>query len=225
MRAYLHHTEKSANERITTFWFKTEKPLRYDAGQFIDMTIPHNTPDERGIRRWFTLSSSPTEQLIAITTKLAEKPSTFKQHLFALKSGDEVQISDSMGDFVLPKDQAVPLLFVAGGIGITPVHSMLSYLHATGQKRTAQVLYNAANAAEIAFRQTLDQTADHATYLTDRRLTTDDILKVAHQYTKPLLYISGPEEMVEQLVAELKQAGVPGSRLVTDYFPGYANRL
>ena len=221
MQIQLDHTEATAHH-ITTFWFRPERDLRYDAGQFIELSIPHDNADDRGIRRWFTLSSSPTDSLIAITTKHAEKPSTFKQQLFALKPGESIHMTESMGDFVLPKDASIPLVFVAGGIGVTPIHSMTKFIADTNQRRTTHLLYAAHDASEIAFRKLLDSTIGVVDYRTDGRVTTQDILNIIERYTAPLIYLSGPEEMTEILVAELKENGVPGSRLVTDYFPGYA---
>lgn len=56
-----HSKDEAAN--ITTFFFRPEKPVQYTAGQFIELTIPHENPDDRGQKRWFTLSSSPTDEV------------------------------------------------------------------------------------------------------------------------------------------------------------------
>ena len=56
-----------------------------------------------------------------------------------------------MGDFVLPKDTTLPLVFVAGGIGVTPIRSMVKWLTDTDQKRTIHVIYAARSLPEIAF--------------------------------------------------------------------------
>lgn len=221
MKVTLRRTEEIAS-CIKTFWFEPEKPLRYEAGQFIELTIDHITPDDRGVRRWFTLSSSPTDKLLSITTKLADRPSSLKQHLFAMQPGDSAVMTESMGDFVLPKDKKTPLIFVAGGIGVTPIHSMTKYLHDQHEQRTTHLLYAARNEDEVAFRDLFDQTVTTAEYLTDQKLTVSGLMNVIKQYDNPLIYLSGPEEMVEVFVADLKNQGVSGSRLVTDYFPGYA---
>jgi len=87
-----------------TFYFRPEQPLSYTAGQFTELTIPHKRPDERGLKRWFTLSSSPTSELLSITTKFNnDKSSSFKKALFGLKPGAELTMAEPMGDFVLPK--------------------------------------------------------------------------------------------------------------------------
>src|SRR4051812_20265352 len=98
---------------IRTYYFKAGQPVHYTAGQYIDLRVPHDNPDDRGESRQFTLSSSPTEQLLAITTKLAAgRSSTFKQALWALQPGAVLQMSEPIGDFVLPKDPSIPLIFI-----------------------------------------------------------------------------------------------------------------
>jgi ferredoxin-NADP reductase len=224
MHVTFDHSE-DITSHIKTFWFKPEPRLRYEAGQFIELFLPHPDHDERGIKRWFTLSSSPSDPLVSITTKIAEKPSTFKQQLLALKQGDSVHMSETMGDFVLPKDRNTPLIFIAGGIGVTPIHSMVKYLADTGEQRTTHLLYNARSDDEIAFKVLFDHVVTKSDYITDRRLTADEAIAVIENYKNPLVYISGPEEMVEVFVAAFNAQGVPPSRVVTDYFPGYAGQI
>ncbi len=63
MKVHFDHTTKEA-ENISTFYFKPEKPVDYTSGQFTRLNLPHDNPDDRGAKRWFTLSSSPTEPLL-----------------------------------------------------------------------------------------------------------------------------------------------------------------
>lgn len=234
MRVTLDHIEDIASG-IKTFWFTPERPLRYEAGQFIELTLHHDDADDRGFKRWFTVSSSPTDQLLSITTKLAAKPSSFKKHLFKLQPGTELIMSEAMGDFVLPKDKKVPLVYVAGGIGVTPMHSMIKWLYDRGEHRTTHLIYAARNDTEIAFKPLFDTAVISVDYILTEtssssdgkqsQLTSNDIYAASLKYDNPYIYLSGPEEMVEVFVAELKERGIKASRLVTDYFPGYAGAI
>src|SRR5665213_828787 len=142
MKAELDHIiHENHSKTIKSFWFEPERPLDYIAGQFIMMSIKHDHPDDRGKEHWFTVSSSPSDApLISITTKFSTPSSSFKTALHKLKPGEHVAISDPMGDFVLPKDRNIPLIFVAGGIGITPFHSIIKWLHDTKQSRDITLL-------------------------------------------------------------------------------------
>jgi ferredoxin-NADP reductase len=67
MQVHFSHS-KPVNKHTSTFYFASQKPFHYLAGQFTEISLPHAHPDNRGTKRWFTLSSSPTEELLAITT-------------------------------------------------------------------------------------------------------------------------------------------------------------
>lgn len=221
MNAILDHVQDEA-PNIRTFFFKSERPLRYVAGQFIEMTVAHDNVDERGTKHWFTLSSAPGRELVSITTKHADKPSTFKQTLWALKPGESVDISEPMGDFVLPKDPAAPLVFVAGGIGITPYHSIVSWLIDQKQTRQIQFLYSVHEASEVIFQDTFNQDfIEIQTFLGEPNLTADRIVKLVGGIDNKQVYISGPEPMTEAIVDQFNALGLTQDQLITDYFPGY----
>lgn len=218
---------------MKTFWFKPERSVHYVAGQYTQLYLPHDNTDDRGDKRWFTLSSAPTEALVSITTKFAEgRPSSFKQILQALTPGTEIHLAEPMGDFVLPKDTAIPILFAAGGAGITPVRSMIKYLADTAETRTVQLLHAASREEELAFRTLFD---DYKPLwyqpiikqpLTDwpgasGSLTSERIMHAIRSSADGLIYLSGPEPLVEKLDKELKRAGIAPERLVTDFFHGY----
>lgn len=231
MQITFHHVRQDAGQ-IYSYFFKPERPVAYTAGQFIELTLPHDEPDGRGIRRWFTLSSSPTQELVSITTRvISEKGSSFKQALSSLKPGDAVTISDPMGDFVLPKQVATPLIFVAAGIGITPFLSMLQWLRDTKESRPIKLIQSLSTEDDIAFQDIFDDAKQHATIVVSQptsawggergHINAEMILGIESPSEDSLVYVSGPEAMVEKLTEELQAAGLRQSQIVGDYFPGY----
>ena len=232
MKAILDHIHNEG-VNITTFWFRPEKELQYTAGQYIEMTIDHPNPDEKGTRRKFTLSSSPTSApLISITTRFGEESSSsYRAALRRLNIGDSVHVSEAIGDFVLTKDPTIPLVFIAGGIGITPFHSIIQFLKDTGQTRSIHLLHAVHDVEEQIFRDLFEQ----ATFLTYTpiiehppegwegqvgRLSGERILSFIGEVTDQFIYLSGPELMIEALRNELVTAKVPKAQLVTDLFEG-----
>lgn len=234
MKVVLDHTQDEAGN-IRTFFFVPEWPLQYTAGQYIELTLKHSRPDERGEKHWFTLSSPPNREFVTITTKYAgdDKSSTFKKALFKLEPGAELQMSDAMGDFVLPKLIQIPLVFVAGGIGLTPFHSMFEWLAGVKETRPIQFLYGVRNEDEIIFQETFDKVGIQPTIFVSEpsaawggergQITPEAVLKLTEPTDETLIYISGPEPMVLNLAKDLAKAGVDKRQLVTDDFPGYAS--
>jgi glycine betaine catabolism B len=232
MRAVFDHThEEAAN--IITFCFKPERPVRYTAGQYAEWTLQHAQPDNRGIKRWFTISSSPTEEHVSITTKFnTERSSSFKMALRQLRPGDEIIMSEPMGDFVLPKLVQTPLVFVAGGIGVTPIHSMLAWLADTKETRPIKLLYAVRTEDEIVFQETFDKANQHATIIVSQptaawggergQLSAELILGLEKPSEDTLIYVSGPELMVESLEKDLHKAGIKKHQFVGDFFPNYS---
>jgi glycine betaine catabolism B len=212
---------------IYSFYFKPESPIKFVAGQFIELYLPHKQPDERGIKRWFTVSSAPEEPLISITTKIIKNNSSFKKTLDCLSAGDKVKMASPMGDFVLPKDVAAPLLFVAGGIGCTPFHSMVQHLKNIGEARDIKFIYSADHEEEVAFKELFEEqtsleiiiSKSNKTWQGQRGKITPDFIKELASDRK--IYISGPEPMVESLINGLIKIGVKKQKIHGDYFPGY----
>lgn len=211
-----------AAKDIYTFRFEPTFPSPHIAGQFIELYLPHKDKDSRGDKRWFTLSSSPSEDFLSITTKIIDDSSSFKKALKALNPGDELQMSSPMGDFVLPKDASIPLIFVAGGIGCTPFRSIIKYLQDNGQTRDITVIYNANASDDVAFREVFSKLGSNFIEITGERISSAKIMEYTANKPSSYIYISGPEPMIEALYKELKHAGISKKQLFTDYFPGYS---
>jgi len=220
------------NDTVKMFWFRPERRMHYTAGQFTELYLPHENPDDRGERRWFTLSSSPSEDLLAITTRFAgEKSSTFKKKLFNLPIGTKVTLADPMGDFVLPKDKTIPLLFVSIGMGVTPVRSMIKWLTDTGEHRNIRLLHAVRTEPELIFRRLFEAydmeftpilKEPSASWEGETGLLTADRVSRALDTPKTLVYLCGPEDFTEAITDETVKHGVAKHRVVTDFFPGYS---
>lgn len=228
MLATLDHIEEVA-AGIKTYWLKPAADYPYIAGQFTELTP--GLPGDKHEKRWLTISSAPTEQFIAVTTKFPNNfTSEFKRTMLSLKPGATVHLADAMGDFVLPKAPNIPLVFVAIGIGITPMRSMIKYLLDTKQRRNITLLYAAATDDQLAFmdifksygiKLTTFISQPRDTKTNPRKLTVQDVLAYVED-KNTLVYLSGPEPMIESFSKALTAAGIQNSQVVADYFPGYS---
>jgi ferredoxin-NADP reductase len=217
---------KAESPGVESFIFRPQKPLAWKAGQFLHHVLHHESTDDRGSDRWFTIASAPYEKHVMITTRFAaQEGSTFKKTLKALKPGDTIEVSDLDGDFIV-SDTRKEYVFIAGGIGITPFRSILKQADHEGKQLRVTMLY--ANRKHVAaYQKEFDALAKRNPYLKihylvhPQRLDRENIQTFVPDLQKPLFYVSGPEPMVESLGKMLQQMGVPKKRIKQDWFPGY----
>ena len=221
------------------FVFANDKPPRFRPGQYMEWTFAHKKSDSRGNRRYFTIASSPTEADLRLGVKFYDPPSSFKKNLLAMKPGDLIVGGQLAGDFTLPRDQRKKLVFVAGGIGITPFRSMIKYLIDCGERRDVVLLYSNRTVAEIAYREIFDEAEARLGMrtiytVTDANETLPDeryyrgrinaklIAQAIPDYRERTFYISGTHAMTTAFHRTLRTMGVPARRIKTDFFPGFA---
>jgi ferredoxin-NADP reductase len=208
-----------------TFIFKPERTVTWQAGQYIEYTLPHPDVDDRGIKRWFTISRAPYEQNLSITTRFAPKSSTFKTALRQLEIGQTVEAGQPEGDFVLT-DPMADYVFIAGGIGITPFRSILQQANYDGQKLKVELLYGNRDDATTVFKTELETLAKSnpnlvVRYINEPQRIDAATIKAIADYHAKSFYVSGPEPMVEAFEKLLSDLGIPEEQQHRDYFPGY----
>jgi ferredoxin-NADP reductase len=203
---------------VRTFVFTTGG-ISWIAGQAQAYVLPQAGPSKDDHERWFTIASAPSEGTINISTRVSQ--SRFKQALNALEPGDHIDAHSLEGDFTWDEPNG-PVVFVAGGIGITPFRSILVERQAKGRTLDATLVYfNRTN--DVPFRAELEaMAAGHSSFklhvVVGDPIDADRILKHAPGSARQTTYLSGPEPMVESVGAALKARGVAVKQ---DWFPGY----
>ncbi len=222
---------------IVDFVFKPSHRLAYQPGQYMEFTLAHSHADSRGNRRYFTLASSPTEENLRLGVRFYPEGSSFKQALSSINKYTNMLAGQVAGDFTLPKSSKQKLVFIAGGIGITPFRSMLKFLIDTRQSRDIAVFYVNKTMDEIAYTDVLTQAqkllGTRVFYtLTDietvpqnwrgltGRINANMIGKLLPDYQERSFYLSGPPEMVRATEHLLKQIHVNPKQIKKDFFPG-----
>lgn len=220
-------SKKLETDSIITFTWQPEKPINWQAGQYLHYNFNHNNPDDRGTERWFTIAAPPYEKNIKITTRMAEgQRSTFKQALLKLKTGDVIEGDSPEGDFTIT-DLSKKYILIAGGIGITPFYSILKQLEYEKNSINADLLYlsrdeNLVFKDDFEAMQQQNKSFCVHKFTGDRRLTDEELAGFA-DLENSKFYISGPKSMVGYYFDKLQSLGVPENRLKKDYFPGYQN--
>jgi ferredoxin-NADP reductase len=224
MKLALEHKTEIVPGIVTFVFYGADIPT-WQPGQYLRYTLPHDDPDDRGTRRWFTIAAPPYEERVKITTRiLEEKGSSFKKALLAMPIGGEIEAGSASGDFIF--DESRPAVLIAGGIGVTPYRAMLLQLDHDKKDFQATLLY-ANRDDNYPFQAEFEEVTARnkglgLTYFTDpQKIELDDIMAAAMRYKEPLYYISGPEPMVGHFEKLLTDSGVPEADIKSDYFPGY----
>jgi len=221
----LTRIEQVANDAYD-FVFAPDRKFSFWPGQYMEWTLSHRYPDDRGNRRYFTLASAPTSQEVRLGVKFYNPASTFKRALAAMKPGSTISASHLAGGFVLPRKKDKKLVFIAGGIGITPFRSMIEYLLDAKEIRNIVLLYSNRTEADIAYKPLLDRAQAELgiriVYVTGTQIDAALIAKEVPDYRERTFYISGPHAMVEAFKGALRAIGVSFLKIKSDFFPGFA---
>jgi ferredoxin-NADP reductase len=225
-----------------SFMFSTQNPVTWLAGQFMQFSIQHENPDDRGINRFFTICTAPYERDIMITTRYeSEKSSTFKKALFSLEKNQSISAFQPLGEFTVGpavvgssggstgvSGGGKDYVFIAGGIGITPYRAILKDLDHKDELKNYRIrlLYSNRN-QEIVFKDDFDVLANandsfKVRYIISPEKCDIGLIKVAiTDWNKKTYYISGPPGMVKSIETDLITNGIEKNNLKLDYFPGY----
>lgn len=224
---------------IYEFVFRPDQKLEFAPGQYLEWTLPHAKADSRGNRRYFTIASSPTEDEIKLGVRINEKESSsFKKALLQMHSGDGMVASQLSGDFTMPQDPKKKLVFIAGGIGITPFRSMIKYLIDKNEKRDVTLFYSTLDPNTCAYNPLFEEAVQkiglkNICVISDTTkvpsgwtresgyITADMIQKRIPNFAEHVFYLSGPNAMVENYKKLLLGMKVPKKNIETDYFPGF----
>lgn len=125
---YFQEKRQEYND-VYTFSFVRDDTMSFLAGQWVHLGFPTADRDKSRVRH-MSFSSAPGEALIEFSMDLGSG-SWFKNQMAALQKNDVVKAFKINGDFVVQQDAAKENIFLVGGIGITPVRSILRDLTAT----------------------------------------------------------------------------------------------
>ena len=214
------------------FRFRPVAPVRYEAGQYLELTLPQPKPDLAGDRRVFSITSAPGAPELTIGVRIRDEASSFKRTLLALEPGARVRATGVWGDFTLPRDPDAKLGFVAAGIGITPFVSQLAALGA--RAADAEVLYSVRSGSDLAYRDELAATGARVSVLSPDdpgalpanwqwlgadALSAEAVHRAFPDAAERHVYLSGSPTDVSALRRALRAAGT--RRIRTDVFLGY----
>ena len=203
----------------------------FKAGQFLAVTLADNP----ALKRYLSISSSPTEQCyLEFTKKLTN--SDFSKALDRLSAGDTVKIEYPFGKFTLD-DPGIKIAFLSGGIGITPIRSIAKYVVDMGLGTDMVLVYANRSVKEVIFKEDFDAMqrvhpklkVAHVLCepavgfkcipgLINARVIRDEV----SDYPQRRFYLCGPPPMVEAMKKILlEELSLAKENIVTENFQGY----
>ena len=231
----LIHKEEIANQTMA-FRFTKPSGFEFRAGQFGDVTLINpSMTDSEGNTRAFSIASAPYEPDLVFATRLRD--TAFKRAMQELPVGAEVKLDAPYGDFTLHKTETTPAVFIIGGIGVTPVRSMIA--QATHDQTVHRIVLIHANRSleDAPFRSDFEQLAKDNPNFTYIEVVTDSpapnwqsetgrvdeamLKKYVEDLNLPVYYLSGPAGMVKAIRQPLLSLEINEDNIRTEEFAGY----
>ena len=192
---------------------------------FLKLICPRRPSEEHP----FTISASPTEPgHLAATIK---QSGDFTNTIDQTRPGDEASVEHPFGQFSYVHHEANRFLFIAGGVGVTPIRSMLRCLADSGDTRPAVLIYGNKTERDILFRDELADLPENVQVVHvlsdpdegwdgETGYVTDEVIRrhAGEFLERADVYLCGPPPMMDMLTKALRELGVDSSRLHYERF-------
>ena len=207
-------------------------PFTFDPGQFLTVSVNVNG---KNLKRSYSLSSSPCCQgwcEFAVKHVTGGQVSRYLHE--QVREGDLLNIAGPSGRFTFRGKEAPSVVFIAGGIGITPFMSSIRYLTDQSWQGEIFLIYACGSMRDIIFRQELDYLQQrHPTLHVTVTLSSEQspewtgargyvskelILKTVPDIAARRIHMCGPPPMMESVKALLAQIGVAPEQVKTELF-------
>jgi ferredoxin-NADP reductase len=214
---------------IRTFRLARPEGYEFRAGQFITVQVQL---DGRPVTRCYSISSGP-EALGYLEISVKRQGSVSSTLHSTVRPGSTLSIRPPAGAFVYPKGDDRPLVLMSGGVGCTPMISMLRHAVACEPSRPVVYLFSAKTEKDIAFRQelallsrrhpqariviALTQSAGGPQFYAGR-IDEKLVRQVVPDPLQSLFYICGPQPMIEGTKALLARLAVPAAQVRSEAF-------
>jgi ferredoxin-NADP reductase/DMSO/TMAO reductase YedYZ heme-binding membrane subunit len=216
-----------------------ELPFEHAPGQYLNLTM---SIQGASVRRAYTIASSPTQRAYVEITVKRHPSGIASQHLHdTVQKGDRLEIAAPSGKFSFNGRTTDRVLLIAGGVGVTPVMSMLRYLTDHGWKGRIEFIYVVKTRHDLVFKAELDGIVRrfsnvflHVFLTREDSIDTDLALRceshalgyptesflrdqASNPNTTPA-YMCGPDSMMEAMTLILQKAGYPKDKIFTEVF-------
>ncbi len=207
-------------------------PFTYLPGQFLDLTV---SIDGRLAKRSYSISSSPTERDYVEITVKREPLGVVSGYLHdQVREGSELSITAPAGRFTFTGTEADSIVLIGGGVGITPLMSVIRYLTARGWRGDIWLLYCFREPRDFIFRQEIEYLQSRHPNLTvvvsatrrgqapwvglTGRFTKEIIAQAVPGIVSRRIHLCGPPPMMDAFKGILTELGVSKNQIRTEGF-------
>jgi len=207
-------------------------PFTYYPGQFLTLSL---AIDGKQVKRSYTIASSPTQlHYCAITVKREENGLVSRFLHDQIKEGDALEVAAPNGKFTFTGEEAKSIVLIAGGVGITPMMSVIRYLADMGWHGEIFLLYCCRTTRDFIFREELEQLQERHPHLSvfatmtraagtvwmglKGRFTAEVLGHLVPDLSQRRIHVCGPSAMMDAVCAMLKTLKVPDEQVKTEAF-------
>lgn len=223
----IENSRESKGVHTLKLWFPYQTLPKFIAGQYLIVYFPDlNTPEGKA----YSLSSAPHNDHYSITVKAMGK---FSNRLASMKKGDSLIVKAPYG-FFYSESKESPLVLIAGGIGITPFHSMILDILKKNPERKIYLMYSNKTSNSIVFKKEfnylkalhsnfkvkyfLTREEETPPHIICGRMTAKTILAVAKPIADTEFLICGSIAFTRDLWRDLCSSGIPEESILTEAF-------
>lgn len=208
-------------------------PFDFLPGQFLQVEV--EPEPGKTARRSYTIASSPTQRAYVEVTVKREAEGVVSRYLHDdVEVGDRLKVSGPFGVFTFTGSDADSIVLIAGGVGITPMMSVLRYLTDTAWPGEIFFVYGARSTEEFIFRDEIEQLerrhprlhvlatmqrSPGTVWLGPEGSVTKELLQAAvPEIASRRIHLCGPPPMMAAVKGMLLELGVPEAQIHSEAF-------
>ena len=217
---------------VRGIWLKLDRPIRFQAGQYINLEVAALG----GLSRAFSLANPPDEaDVVELNVRIVPGGQVTTWLHESLKVGDTLKLSGPYGRFFVKKSAQVPLIFMAGGSGLSSPKSMIVELLSEGCELPMTLVYGQRSRAELYYDDEFRElAAKHANFTYVPALSSEpdgsdwsgargfvhEAAKAhfANDFRGHKAYLCGPPAMIEACISTLMQGRLFERDIYTEKF-------
>lgn len=204
----------------------------YRPGQFLTLTV---TPEGKPVKRSYTIASSPTQRdYVELTVKREEMGLVSRYLHDSVSEGDTLEIAAPSGKFTYTGEESSSIVLIAGGVGVTPMMSVLRYLTDRAWPGAIYLVYSCRTSNDLIFREEIEYRRKrypnlHVTLALSReenpkgiaikgRITGELLTGQVPDLKSRRVHICGPQVMMDAVKETLFGLGLSKDQVKTEAF-------